>query len=173
MNQAKKFTLYILLNVVISAATMLGVLFLWENTKLKNALIDGPTAEEVQTDPLANLDQNTESPELEIEIAEAGGVGNLSTEYIRLIHPAGAEETVSLKNWQIQDENNHQFAILNQSGLGDLELHSQGAVNIYTKEGQSNPIELFLGLDEPLWSPGELITLLDPTGEVHDTYLIP
>jgi len=47
MNQAKKLTFYVVLNIVVSAVTILAVLYLWENTRLKNLLIDGsgPAAE--------------------------------------------------------------------------------------------------------------------------------
>jgi len=35
MNQAKKLTFYVVLNIVVSAVTILAVLYLWENTRLK------------------------------------------------------------------------------------------------------------------------------------------
>ncbi|MGB2965495.1 MAG: lamin tail domain-containing protein [Anaerolineales bacterium] len=174
MNQAKKLTFYVVLNVVVSAVTILAVLYLWENTRLKNLLIDGsgPAAEISRSD--SSGDPVEETSNLKIEIGEVGGVGNLATEYIRLTRPGtDAEDTISLKDWQIKDEDNHKYSILEQSGLASLELHSQGAVNIYTKAGDSNPIELYLGLSDPIWQPGETVTLLDPQGEIHDTYLIP
>ena len=71
------------------------------------------------------------------------------------------------------DEGSHDYVILEQSGLPSLELHGQGAVNIYSKEGSSSPIELYLGLTEPIWEPGETVSLIDPNGIVHDTYQIP
>ena len=73
----------------------------------------------------------------------------------------------------IRDMNNRTYNILEESGLASLDLHGQGAVDIYTKAGDSNPIELYLGLSDPIWQPGETVRLLDPTGEVHDTYIIP
>mgnify|MGYP006306302123 CR=1 FL=1 len=174
MNQAKKLVLYLLLNIAVSAVTILGVLYLWENTRLKSALMEDAGQRVSATAPVSSGEtENTPVPK-QIEIAEAGGVGNLATEYIRLIRPEAAEgETISLQEWRLQDEDDHEFPILAQSGLASLELHRQGAVNIYSKSGQSNPIELFLGLDDPLWSPGETVTLIDPGGEVHDSYLIP
>ena len=174
MNQAKKLFVYILINIVVSAVTIIAVLFLWENTRLKNVLFGGSTQIEEGSPAGTSLDPVDETSHLLIEIGEVGGVGNISTEYIRLIRPAAeGEDTISLKDWRIKDENNHNYAILEQSGLASLDLHSQGAVNIYSKEGESNPIELYLGLTDPLWQPGETVTLIDPQGEVHDTYLIP
>jgi hypothetical protein len=174
MNQAKKLLFYLVINIAVSAITILGVLYLWENTQLKNVLFkdgEGPgSAGSSETSPVAD----GETSDLLIEIGEVGGVGNLATEYVRLIRSgADSEETISLQDWRIRDENNHNYNILEQSGLASLELHSQGAVNIYSKEGSSNPIELYLGLSDPIWEPGETVTLIDPQGEVHDTYLIP
>lgn len=174
MNQAKKLLFYLGINVLVSALTILGVLYLWENTQLKSVLFrsgEGPGASAAAENSPAAVE---ESGELLIEIGEVGGVGNLATEYVRLVR-SGTEsgETISLQDWRIRDENNHNYNILEQSGLASLELHSQGAVNIYSKAGSSNPIELYLGLSDPIWEPGETVTLLDPQGEVHDTYLIP
>ena len=174
MNQAKKLTFYVVLNIIVSAVTILVVLYLWENTRLKNLLFDMPDQAAEQSPPVSSLDPAGETSELMIEIGEVGGVGNLATEYIRLVRPGtDAEGTISLQNWRIKDENNQEYSILEQSGLASLELHSQGAVNIYTKAGDSNPIELYLGLSDPIWQPGETVTLIDPQGEIHDTYLIP
>ncbi len=174
MNQAKKLIIYLVINVVISAITISVVWFLWENTRLKQVLFnssEGPAAVS-SPDGVTATEQVTE--DLLIEIGEVGGVGNLATEYLRLIRSGTeSEDTISLQGWSIRDENNLNFNILEQSGLASLELYSQGAVKIYTKEGSSNPIELYLGLSNPIWEPGETVTLIDPQGEIHDTYLIP
>jgi hypothetical protein len=174
MNQAKKLVFYLVVNIVVSAITILGVLYLWENTRLKSVLFNTSEAPPAATSP-DEIPSSGDTPTgLIIEISEVGGVGNLATEYIRLSRPASEiEDTVSLQGWLIRDGNNNSFNILEQSGLASLELHSQGAVNIYTKEGNSNPIELYLGLQDPIWAPGETVSLVDPLGEVHDTYLIP
>ena len=174
MNQAKKLLIYILINIVVSAITIIAVLYLWENTRLKNVLFAGPDQPAASSAAETSPDVVDEASDLLVQIGEVGGVGNLATEYVRLVRPANeAVETISLKDWKIKDENNHNYSILEQSGLASLDLHSQGAVNIYSKDGDSNPIELFLGLSDPIWQPGETVTLIDPQGEIHDTYLIP
>ena len=174
MNQTKKLTFYVVLNIIVSAVTISIVWYLLENTRLKNLLFELPDQAAEQSPPVSSLDPAGETSDLMIEIGEVVGVGNLATEYIRLVRPGtDAEDTISLQNWRIKDENNQEYSILEQSGLASLELHSQGAVNIYTKAGNSNPIELYLGLLDPIWQPGETVTLIDPQGEIHDTYLIP
>jgi hypothetical protein len=173
MNQAKKLLFYLVINIIVSAITILGVLYLWENTRLKNVLFN----ESEQPSLVASSEDSLpveETGELMIQIGEVGGVGNVATEYVRLIRTESTSgETLSLQGWRIRDENNNNFDILEQSGLASLDLHSQGAVNIFSKEGDSNPIELYLDLSDSIWEPGETVTLIDPNGEIHDTYLIP
>ena len=174
MNQGKKLIVYILINIVVSFIAVIAAHLLWENTRLKTVLFGIPTIKEEVTASGTSPEVVDEGSSLLIEISEVGGVGNLATEYIKLSRPAAeGAETISLTDWRIVDENNHNYAILEQSGLASLDLHSPGAVDIYTKEGESTPIELYLGLKDPIWEPGETVTLIDPQGEVHDTYLIP
>lgn len=174
MNQAKKLLFYLVINIVVSVLTILGVWYLLENTRLKNVLFNtGDQPVPVTSSDGSQPAEETAGNQL-IEIGEVGGVGNLATEYVRLVRSESESgDTISLQEWHIRDENNHNYNILEQSGLASLELHSQGAVNIYSKEGESNPIELYLDLSDPIWEPGETVTLIDPDGEVHDTYLIP
>ncbi len=174
MSQAKKLLFYVVLNIVVSAITIIAVLYLWENTKLKNMLFDANDITSEVSSAVATSDGAAPSENLQIEIGEVGGIGNLATEYVRLVRPESESgDTISLQDWSIKDENNHQYNILEQSGVASLDLHGQGAVNIYTKEGDSNPIELYLDLSDPIWQPGETVTLIDPAGEIHDTYVIP
>jgi hypothetical protein len=174
MNQAKKLLFYVVLNIVVSAVTIIGVLYVWENTRLKNVLFASSGAPAEVSQPETSSDEAEAVTDLLIEIGEVGGVGNLATEYIRLERPnSDPQDTISLAGWSIKDENNRRYDILEQSGLASLDLHGQGAIDIYSKEGSSNPIELYLGLNDPIWTPGETVTLLDPDGEVHDTYEIP
>jgi hypothetical protein len=174
MNQAKKLLFYVGLNIVVSAVTIIGVLYLWENTRLKNLLFDSGDIPAEVSSPATTSGTVEDSQNLLIEIGEVGGIGNLATEYVRLVRP-GTEpgDTISLQGWSIKDENNQEYNILEMSGVASLDLHGQGAVNIYTKEGDSNPIELYLDLSDPIWQPGDTVSLFDPDGEVHDTYIIP
>ena len=176
MKPWKRLLIYLLLNIVVTGITMLAVLYLWENTAIKELMYTTVEQASVRETPRIPSEQEPVEGEnlQQIEIEEVGGVGNLATEYILLKHSTeDTEETVSLQNWVLRDEDGHEFAILVQSGIGSLELHAKGAVYVYTKSGQSNPIELYLGLQDPLWNPGETVTLLSPGGAIHDTYQIP
>ena len=174
MNQAKKLLFYIVLNIIVSAVTILAVLYVWEKTQLKDFLLESNNGSPGSVTAAEEGTGEESGSVLLIEIGEVGGVSNLATEYVRLIRPnSDPGDTVSLQGWRLVDEDEHDYVILDQSGLPSLELHGQGAVNIYSKEGASNPIELYLGLEEPIWEPGETVTLVDPDGNPHDTYRIP
>jgi hypothetical protein len=176
MKPWKRLLVYLLLNIIVTGITMLAVLYLWENTAIKELMyttVEQASAGETPRVPDQDSPAGGDGPQ-RIEIEEVGGVGNLATEYILLKHSTeDTEDTVSLQNWVLRDENGHEFSILAQSGIGSLELHAKGAVYVYTKTGESNPIELYLGLQDPLWNPGETVTLISPEGEIHDTYQIP
>ncbi len=174
MNQAKKLLFYLGLNIIVSFVTVMGAHYLWEKTQLKDFLLESGSTSPGNGSTVEEEANGEINPDLLIEIGEVGGIGNLATEYVRLTRPnSDPGDTVSLQGWRLVDENEHDYVILEQSGLPSLDLHGQGAVNIYSKEGASNPIELYLGLSEPIWEPGETVTLLDPDGNPHDTYLIP
>ena len=174
MNQAKKLVFYIVLNVIVSAITIIAVLFIWENTNFKNLLLDAGDSPAEDSAPADPSIAEEAGQDLLIEIGEVSGAGNLATEFVRLVRPeSGRDETISLAGWSTRGTDNREYNILEESGLATLDLHQQGAINIYTKEGASNPIELYLGLSDPVWQPGETVSLLDPDGEVHDTFIIP
>lgn len=174
MKRWRQLLLYLLLNILVSTITVLTVLFLWENTDLKTAfLLDNAESQaEAITGP--ETTPLPEASEMLIEITDVTGVGNLATERLRVTRVGGDPgEVVSMLNWRIRDEDNHEFNISSRSGLNSLDLHSGGAIDIYTKSGASTPIELYLGHDEPLWSQGEIVTLLDGDGSIQDTFVIP
>jgi hypothetical protein len=46
-------------------------------------------------------------------------------------------------------------------------------VTIFSRVGTSTVVELYWGLDEPIWTPGEKAFLLDPQGDIQAVYTIP
>jgi LysM repeat protein len=116
----------------------------------------GPSATPVPT----NAEQ-----EAEVMIDSVIGVGDLSSERVVLIHQGEGE--VSLADWRLEDEDGN-FYVFPQ-----LDLYRGGAVNVHTRAGLSTVVDLFWGLEAPVWKPGELVTLLDVQGTERATYLIP
>jgi hypothetical protein len=52
-------------------------------------------------------------------------------------------------------------------------LFEDGAVYVHSTSGQATVVDLFWGLDAPVWEPGETVVLLDNTGDVKTTYRVP
>ena len=55
---------------------------------------------------------------------------------------------VSLVGWQLQDQDGNAFT------FPALTMFQGGAVTIYTREGISTVVELYWGLDDPIWESG-------------------
>ncbi len=93
------------------------------------------------------------------------GAGDLASERIFLKRVGSGE--LSLNDWQLVAENGETF------DFPQLTLFENGAVFVYTKEGQTTAVALYWALDHPVWESGETVELLDDQGRVHTTYEIP
>lgn len=107
--------------------------------------------------------QTVQGPEL--AIANVFGVGDLETERVRL--ECHGEGEISLEGWHLQDEGGNVYT------FPQLTLLPGGSVAVYTKKGRNEVRALYWGLDQPVWSTGELVTLLDNFGKVRATYRVP
>ena len=129
---------------------------------------DGQPGELLVTQPASVPDQSDEiievTPEL-LEIRSILGPGDLETEQVLINHIG--EKEVSLFGWQLQDQDGNAFT------FPTLTMFQGGAVTIYTREGTSTVVELYWGLDEPIWDSGEQAFLLDPDGKIQATYTVP
>jgi LysM repeat protein len=107
-------------------------------------------------------------PRGSVAIDSVIGAGDLDTERVLLKHRDGGE--ISLVGWRLEDDRGNVF-IFPQSP--QLRLFPGGAVNIYTKTGVNTVVDLFWGLDHPVWSSGSTVILRDAQGNVHATYVVP
>ena len=72
-----------------------------------------------------------------------------------------------MAGWSLYDGEGNTFT------FPGFTLYRGGGVNVYTRAGSNSVINLYWGMDEPLWTPGKAITLLDDKGEVHSTFQVP
>jgi LysM repeat protein len=103
--------------------------------------------------------------EAKVLIDSVVGAGDLDSERV-LLKRAGAGE-LSLAGWQIVEEEERIFI------FPQLTLFEGGAVNLHTRAGQPTVVDLFWGLEEPVWQSGERVVLMDDQGEVQATYEVP
>lgn len=90
--------------------------------------------------------------------------GNLEEEFVYLENVGGV---AVMAGWSLYDGEGNTFA------FPGFTLYRGGGVNVYTRAGNNSVINLYWGMDGPLWTPGKVLTLLDENGHVHSTFRIP
>lgn len=170
--------LYLLLNVFVSAATILGVLWVWERVR-QNQLPPTPAATQpaqaaaaTETPRESPQPQGTATPTqpagTQIQIAAVIGATDPQQEYVQLKRLG--EVDLSLAGWQIRDEDGNVYSF---SSNPELILYKGGAVQVYTRIGNDTPAEVYWNRTEAVWRPGEQVTLVDSQGTVQATYQVP
>ncbi|KAA3645041.1 MAG: lamin tail domain-containing protein [Chloroflexi bacterium] len=168
MKNWRRLGSYLLLNVIVSAVTVLLVLWLFGDRFQPAVPIDDL--------PDVPVSENGEQPVPEdsvaggnlsgqLEIASVVGAGDLENEHV-LIRHIGDQE-LSLENWQLQDSQGNSFL------FPALTMINGGAVTVFTQPGATTVVELYWGLDVPIWEEGEQASLLDPDGTVQATFTVP
>ncbi len=164
----KKTLPFILLNIAVSAATLLVVLYFWQQ---RNSL---PNT--YPTQPIITPIQGVQSPSLTAPTAQiledrllriegVFGAGEIQVEYILLRNPSNT--SVDLAGWLIVADGGRNYRFPN------LTLYSKGAVSIYTGPGTDTVTELHWNSDSALWASGDLLTLFDSQGNEHTQFTVP
>lgn len=100
-----------------------------------------------------------------IEIKEVISPGVLTEEAVSIVN--SGSRPLALEGWKIVDAQGREFV------FGQITLFGDGAgILVYTETGQSTPLELYWGLEEPLWEIGETVTLMDREGTTQATYTV-
>lgn len=142
MKFLKRTLPFILLNILISAATIYAVLTLWQ--RQNPAPQPATPAAPAQTSPDLKT-QPTSTGDAEVIIENVFGAGDINTEYI----------------------------LLRNTGSTPVNLNTNGAVRLYSRDGSSSVIELYWGSASALWKSGDTLTLTDPEGAQQASFTIP
>ena len=156
---------YLLLNVFISACVTGAILF-WYDRNYRVATLSSiqpvaPLSSQAAA-PAATSNPNAKIP---VEIVSIVGAGLLDAESVTIKNDG--DEPLNLSGWQLKDSNKNTFSFPN------LTLNTNGAVQIHTKSGTDNVIDLYWDAAAPVWKSGEEAQLLDSHGNVQDTYQVP
>ena len=164
----KKTLPFILLNIIVSAATLLTVLYFWQQ---KNPLSNSEPTQPIITPIQGNQSPSLTTPTTQIledrllRIEGVFGVGDIQVEYILLRNPS--DSAVDLAGWRIISDGGRNYRFPN------LTLYPQGAVNIYTGPGTDTVTELHWNSDTALWASGDDLTLFDSQGNEHTQFTVP
>ena len=162
--RARRLFPYLILNIIVSAATILTILWLWDRSRN----IDLPVLTPLPIASTATPEDTPTLPPLNrpvILIKNVFGAGDLQNEVV-LLNRQG-EGMLELTGWQLKDGNGHTFT------FPKLVLNQDGAVQVFTRAGADSVIELHWGLDQPVWKSGLTVSLLDPVGYLRASFLIP
>lgn len=182
MNQTKRLMIYLLVNVLVSACTILFILWLWDRPdKPLQTLLSGdqpavsttlepaPSSESpaVATMAPTKVAKPVEYPKglITIENIVAPPGGSAADEVV-VIRRTGSDELL-MTDWKLEDTNGNVFV------FPELTLYENGAINIHTAAGINTVIDLYWNKTEPVWQVGETATLLDPLGNIQATYKVP
>lgn len=140
--------------------------------------LDGlPVAEEVVAEETAVPEENvlptpiataavSPGDDIVVEITAVIGVGQLENEAVQIRNTG--TDPVALLGWKLADLNGHVYT------FGQTTLFG-GSVDIlvHTPRGLNGATDYYWGLEESIWEPGELVTLLDSEENIMATYEIP
>ncbi|MCX6053580.1 MAG: lamin tail domain-containing protein [Chloroflexi bacterium] len=159
----RKIYPYLLLNILLSALTMLSVILIWNAAHPRPELQSGGQImvppPEVGSIDLPPLDEKT------VEIAAVFMPSDL--EFEKLTLKCVSLSPVDLSGWKISNSQGAEFT------FPSLTIYPNGVVDLYSRSGMNSAVELFWNNTESVWSSGEAATLSDPAGNVRSTYTIP
>ena len=168
--------LYLLLNIIVSAATTLGVLTVWDRTResqfppiptfLPTAPVSATLAPTPAPPGTPTVMDAVVGPQIEINIIV--GATDPKLEYV-LLKRVG-EGDLNLAGWTLSNEHEAVFTFPDKPALV---LYKGGAVQIYTRSGTDTPTEMFWNRSDAVWQPGEWATLKDKEGKVQARYQVP
>jgi LysM repeat protein len=129
-----------------------------------------PVTEPVVHDPTAEpgIIPTSGPPENQpavLSIALVIGPGVLDDE--RVVIQLEQGDQLYLEGWRLEDGDGHIYT------FPQLTLFSGGAVSIYTRPGADSVVELYWGLNTPVWESGETALLRDPDGKIQASFIIP
>ncbi|MBI3362940.1 MAG: LysM peptidoglycan-binding domain-containing protein [Chloroflexi bacterium] len=92
------------------------------------------------------------------------GAGDVAEERVTIVNVGG---DVSLAGWTLHDSQGNVFR------FPALSLFQGGAVTVHTKTGTNTVTDLYWNQTAAIWQTGEKANLVDPTGAVHTTFVVP
>jgi hypothetical protein len=164
MTPWRKLFPYILLNVVVSAVTTLGVLLAWDAIRSKNNAEISPATDATAVQSISKPATPIPADAVVIEVEAVMGVGDLKNETVRLVRKGSGD--LDLEGWTLQDGNGHKYAFPKLDFIN-------GSIEVHTGSGSDTAVSLHWGLSGAVWQSGEKVKVLDPQNILRASYTIP
>lgn len=162
----KKLYPYLLLNIALSALTMLLVLVIWDKTHpTPNMLL---AQDQPSQNPIISATPTFSLPSLDVPVIEIQAVivpGDLEAERV-LIRSVGTS-AIMLTGWQVDNGSGQEYT------FPSLTLYPGGVIALYSKSGENTAIDVFWGLSRAAWKSGAVVTVTDSAGGKRVEYVIP
>jgi len=160
MRAGSRWFLYILLNIVVSAAVTFTVIYLYDRYKgnQTNSPVNPVLTQVSQTEPINQGDVN-------IVIISVIGSGVVVTEMV-VIRNDGAD-AVTMTGWILKNGDKAEFT------FPQIKIFEGGILKVHTNAGANTAVDLYWGRTDPAWSSGDVASLYDNHGNLITTYLIP
>lgn len=152
---------FLLLNVLVSACVT-GTILFWYDRNYR--ALSQPAVS--QALPGAGSNPGAElQTDIPVKISSVVGAGTLDSEIV--VVKFEGEGQLDLASWQLKDEDGNTFT------FPKLTLYPNGAVQVHTLSGTDTVIDLYWGIGEAAWSPGENARLFDAQGNLRAVYRVP
>ncbi len=156
---------YLLLNVLISACVAGAILFWYDRNYRVATLSSLPPVAPLTSQEISSAATSNPNAKVSVKLVSIVGAGLLDAESVTIKNTG--DEPLNLSGWQLKDSDKNVFVFPN------LTLNTNGAVQVHTKPGTDNVIDLYWNASMPIWESGEEAQLLDSSGKVQDTYQVP
>lgn len=156
MASRRRFFLYVLLNVLVSACVVLAFIYIYDRyLRPSPPVMLPPQGTPVSGSPAGEV----------LDIVSVAGAGVLENEIVEIRNHSGSE--VNLTGWRLQSADGRAFT------FPGLTLLSGGYVKVHSGDGKNTVVDMYWGLSRPAWEPGQLAILMDAEDNVQALYRVP
>jgi hypothetical protein len=107
--------------------------------------------------------QTWEAPDVVIETV----IGPGELDFERVVFRRIGDGDLSLSGWHLEDGTGKEYV------FPSLTLYKGGGINLYSRPGQDTVVDLFWGLNSPIWRSGKTVSLYDAQKNLRATYTVP
>ncbi|MEW6505427.1 MAG: lamin tail domain-containing protein [Chloroflexota bacterium] len=172
MRSWKRVIPFLILNIIISAATTLTVLLLWDRSLRPAQPLPVRVGSTGGIPPVSSPQPLPEGeatlPPLDepvILIETVIGAGDLQNEAV-LLRRVGEGELL-LTGWKLTNGRGVEYV------FPYLLLNKNGAVRLYSRAGNNSVMELYWGATQAVFRSGDVVSLYDWQGNLRASYTLP